>query len=151
LFTSCPPRTYPIPKCFLTAAPNQATNTKNVEQFPFTRIASASVWSASNNTRAFVKSVAITEKKCLKLCRELHFFTLSCPFIVQAENPAEKLPFTAGKQSDAVSLIFVCTGTACQPPVSNISDALQLLQRSASFDYNRPSKSIICRAFTSFF
>lgn len=47
--------------------------------------------------------------------------------VLPAGNAAENIPLTAGKKSDGDSLIFVCTGTACLPPVSSIQDALRLL------------------------
>jgi len=46
--------------------------------------------------------------------------------IIHTGNTAEMLPLTADKKSDEDSLIFVCTGTECYPPVRTIEDALQL-------------------------
>ena len=47
--------------------------------------------------------------------------------IIHATNTAKMLTLTADKKSDGDSLIFVCTGTACLPPVTTPEDALQLL------------------------
>lgn len=47
--------------------------------------------------------------------------------VLQAGIAAKNLPLTAGKKSDGDSLIFVCTGRACLPPVFTIQDALRLL------------------------
>jgi len=47
--------------------------------------------------------------------------------IIHATDAAELLPLTAGKKSELDSLIFVCTGMACLPPVTTPADALRLL------------------------
>lgn len=51
--------------------------------------------------------------------------------VIHTGNTAEYIPLTAGKKSEGDSLIFVCTSTACLPPVFSINDVKSLLQRSA--------------------
>jgi hypothetical protein len=43
------------------------------------------------------------------------------------DESVQKIPLTEHKECDSESLIFVCTGAACLPPVSTIDDALLLL------------------------
>jgi uncharacterized protein YyaL (SSP411 family) len=53
--------------------------------------------------------------------------------VIHTGNTAEYLPLTAGKKSERDSLIFVCTATACLPPVSTPRDAQSLLERTDVF------------------
>lgn len=73
------------------------------------------------------KTAVVTGKNAARMHAELLQKTPPHAIVIQAENPSEKLPLTADKKSDDDSLIFVCTGTACQPPVSTTQDALRLL------------------------
>jgi uncharacterized protein YyaL (SSP411 family) len=47
--------------------------------------------------------------------------------VLNVEDSVQKIPLTEHKECDSESLIFVCTGAACLPPVSTIDDALLLL------------------------
>jgi uncharacterized protein YyaL (SSP411 family) len=47
--------------------------------------------------------------------------------VINITNASEELTLAEGRKSDKESLIFVCTGTACLPPVTTPADALQLL------------------------
>jgi uncharacterized protein YyaL (SSP411 family) len=76
---------------------------------------------------AVPKTVVVTGKKAKATHAEMLLKSPPQAIVIQAENPSEKLPLTADKKSDADSLIFVCTGTACQAPVSTTKDALRLL------------------------
>ncbi len=52
--------------------------------------------------------------------------------VIHTGNTAEYLSLTAGKKSEGDSLIFVCTATACLPPVSSPDDVESLLKRNAA-------------------
>jgi uncharacterized protein YyaL (SSP411 family) len=73
------------------------------------------------------KTVVIAGKNALQTHSDLLRKAPPHAIVIQSENPSEKLPLTADKKSDGDSLIFVCTGTACLPPVSSSKDALRLL------------------------
>lgn len=76
---------------------------------------------------AVPKTVIVSGKNALAMHAELLRKAPPHAFVILLGNPSEKLPLTADKNCDADSLIFVCTGTACLPPVSTTEDALRLL------------------------
>ncbi len=73
------------------------------------------------------KTLVVTGFQTKELHRKLLREAPPHVLVLQAGIAAENLPLTAGKKSDGDSLIFVCTGTACLPPVSTLQDALRLL------------------------
>ncbi len=81
----------------------------------------------SQRNLAVPKTVVTTGKNAANTYLELLYKRPPHALVIQAVNASKKIPLTADKKSDADSLIFVCTGTACLPPVSNTEDALHLL------------------------
>jgi uncharacterized protein YyaL (SSP411 family) len=78
-------------------------------------------------TQAVVKTVVVAGKLSKQIHAEIARAAPPHAIIINASETAEMLSLTADKKSDKVSLIFVCTGKACLPPVTSSADALQLL------------------------
>ena len=78
-------------------------------------------------TQAIPKTVVVAGKFSEKIHAEISRAAPPHAIIIHAFKAAEMLSLTADKKSDKVSLIFVCTGKACLPPVTTPADALQLL------------------------
>jgi uncharacterized protein YyaL (SSP411 family) len=79
------------------------------------------------------RSVVVTGPEMSVHFQELASRRMPQVQVIHTGNTAENLPLTAGKKSERDSLIFVCTATACLPPVSRPDHAESLLQRDAVF------------------
>ncbi|MBS1628469.1 MAG: thioredoxin domain-containing protein [Bacteroidetes bacterium] len=76
---------------------------------------------------AVPKAVVVCGQKSEQNIAEL---SKKCPphaVVLDAQKAAKKIPLTSEKNSDADSLIFVCSATACLPAESVPEDALRLL------------------------
>lgn len=74
------------------------------------------------------RAVVVCGRHARKIQEEI---SKQCPphaVVVTSQKAAKKIPLTAEKYSDADSLIFVCSATACLPAVSAPEDALRLLK-----------------------
>ena len=81
----------------------------------------------AQRSTAGLKTIVVAGRDAAKAQQELNRVSPPHAIIINALNAAKLLPLAAGKESVAETLIFVCTESACMPPVSNSHDALSLL------------------------